>query len=73
MASFTPGVRIIIIVSVSEAHNWRALCGSSLLLVGAGGGGVARMKWEENPADYIVVSTGKHSAEENSVIITMQN
>lgn len=37
------------------------------------GGGVARMKWEENPADYIVVSTGKHSAEENSVIITMQN
>lgn len=45
MASFTPGVRIIIIVSVSEAHNWRALCGSSLL---RWGGGVARMKWEEN-------------------------
>lgn len=48
MASFTPGVRIIIIVSVSEAHNWRALCGSSLLWRGGGDGGVARMKWEEN-------------------------
>lgn len=47
MASFTPGVRIIIIVSVSEAHNWRALCGSSLLW-GEGGGEVSRMKWEEN-------------------------